>query len=241
MITDEKVKSFYEDFTAGHIVHDRLTYNRRYIHIRKIIKKYVQPGMTVLELGCGTGITSQDILKRRASVVGIDLSDNNIRCARQFVPNGAFQAHDALTLDLNQTFDIITMFDFMEHIPRTHHTTLFEVIKKHSHPSSLILINIPNHEATKYFRQHQPEIMQVVDEEVTLDDFVSLCKTAGFAIFKFERHDIFRVRDYNELILGRVGPWPNQPLVEGRLHFVVRKLWWLLKGPYLKFRYGRPS
>lgn len=241
MITEEKVKTFYEKFTEGHILYDRLSYNRRYLHIQKMIRRHVKPGKNVLELGCGTGITSQYILKRRASVVGIDLSENNIRFARRFVPKGVFHVQDALTLDLKQTFDIVTLFDFMEHIPRAHHDLLFEVIRKHCHSSTTILINIPNHEATEYFRQHQPGILQVVDEEVTLDDFVRLCQHAGFSILKFQRHDIFRLRDYNELVLGMKTPWPNQPIVEGRAHFLIRKLWWLLKGPYLKMKYGQTS
>lgn len=239
MITEKHIKTFYENFTEGHILHDRLSYNRRYIHIRKMIHRHVKSGMSVLELGCGTGITSQDILRQGASVTGIDLSENNIRYARRFVRKGLFEVHDALTLDLQRTFDVITMFDFMEHIPRMHHDRLFNVIRKHCHPSTIMLINIPNHEATQYFRQHQPDILQVVDEEVTLDDFVHLCRSSGFSILKFQRNDIFRLRDYNELVLGIESAWPNRPIVEGRTHFILRKLWWLIKGPYLKMKYGR--
>ncbi|MBX7151553.1 class I SAM-dependent methyltransferase [bacterium] len=236
--TESKVKDFYEQFTESHILYDRLTYNRRYIHIHKLIREFVRPGMEVLELGCGTGITSKKILECGAKVTGIDLSENNIRFAKAVVKGGNFLAQDVLTLNLNKVFDVITLFDFMEHIPKEHHTHLFNIVRSHCHSSTVIIINIPNPRSLAYLREHQPDALQIVDEEVTIDDFAALCRQAGLYIQRYVTNDIFQKEDYDELILKVSKPRINIPVQEGVLHFIARKLWWALKGPILRKIYS---
>jgi len=49
---------------------------------REIIRRYVKPGMTLLDIGCGTGELLEGALKAGASVTGIDISPSMLAVAR---------------------------------------------------------------------------------------------------------------------------------------------------------------
>jgi ubiquinone/menaquinone biosynthesis C-methylase UbiE len=54
----------------------------------------------VLELGCGGGGASTQTLAARSRVVGVDISGEQIRRARERVPGATFIHADATTLEL---------------------------------------------------------------------------------------------------------------------------------------------
>ncbi len=51
-------------------------------------------GLTVLDLGCGPGVLSRELVARGATVTGIDVSDAMLRLARETAPGAAFQLCD---------------------------------------------------------------------------------------------------------------------------------------------------
>lgn len=57
---------------------------------RKIAERYIEPGQTVLEIGCGTGALAAQMSGRGARVVGIDVSERMLALARQAVPKAEF-------------------------------------------------------------------------------------------------------------------------------------------------------
>ena len=74
----------------------------------------VQAGMTVLDVGCGTGAITAGIAERVGSsgkVVGIDRDEPLLAIARKdhaHLPQLTFEAGDALTLHYENRFDIVT-------------------------------------------------------------------------------------------------------------------------------------
>lgn len=51
-------------------------------------------GRHVLDLGCGSGRYTEELLRRGARVVGLDQSPDNIELARRRVPEASFRVHD---------------------------------------------------------------------------------------------------------------------------------------------------
>ena len=68
---------------------------------------------TILDIGCGTGRHAIELTKRGYSVMGIDLSANQLKRARDKAAEAGldicFEQHDARTLSLERDFDAVIM------------------------------------------------------------------------------------------------------------------------------------
>ncbi|MGB6976619.1 MAG: bifunctional 2-polyprenyl-6-hydroxyphenol methylase/3-demethylubiquinol 3-O-methyltransferase UbiG, partial [Gammaproteobacteria bacterium] len=77
----------------------------------------------VLDVGCGGGILSESLAKQGANVMGIDLSQPALTVAQQHAQAEqltiAYQQIAVETLAEQQpaTFDVITCFELLEHVP----------------------------------------------------------------------------------------------------------------------------
>jgi len=81
----------------------------------------------VLELGCGAGVQSTRMLASRGRLVGVDISKEQIRRARERIPEATFISADATELDFPpSTFDAVVAFFVLAHIPRAELPVLLE-------------------------------------------------------------------------------------------------------------------
>lgn len=65
------------------------------------------PGLTMLDLGCGTGTLTHALLEKSPFVVGMDASPEMIVKARQLHPGMDFRVMDACRMPWNNWFDIV--------------------------------------------------------------------------------------------------------------------------------------
>lgn len=72
----------------------------------------LEPGMHVLDAGCGNGVPAARLLvEAGCEVVGVDLSDDLVREARELVPEARFECDDIAEWDPHGlTFDAIVVF-----------------------------------------------------------------------------------------------------------------------------------
>ena len=101
-------------------------------------------GRDVLDVACGVGYGSQWLAKNGAkSVLGIDIADDAIEHARQnyFHQAVKFEVADALELEFEGTFDVITCFEFIEHVEDQRR--VLDGIKRALRPSGLLIISTP--------------------------------------------------------------------------------------------------
>jgi len=81
-ITTREVRNYYDNF-IGHLKYDHTQENPRHIRIKNDLKNIIKEGMKVLDLGCGTGITTKYIAGLGAKVTGVDISPKLIEFARE--------------------------------------------------------------------------------------------------------------------------------------------------------------
>ena len=102
------------DYGNGiHTKHRHTNYHHFFI-------KNLKPGERVLDIGCGNGFMSYDMATQvpEVTVVGIELNKENIQYARVHYkhPNLNFIRGDALKELPNETFEVVTLSNVLEHI-----------------------------------------------------------------------------------------------------------------------------
>jgi SAM-dependent methyltransferase len=76
-------------------------------------------GASVLELGCGSGTAETRELARHARLVGVDISEEQLRRARERVPEATFVQGDLTTVDFEPaSLDAVVAFYVFNHVPR---------------------------------------------------------------------------------------------------------------------------
>ena len=95
---------------------------------------------SVLDLGCGAGVPSTRRLAESFRVGGADISQAQIALARRNVPQATFIHCDLLDLDLPAaSFDGITAFYSISHVPREEHPRVFALVKRWLRPGGVFV------------------------------------------------------------------------------------------------------
>ena len=85
----------------------------------KMLSKHLGPGMTVLELGCGTGYFTRELVRSGADVVAIDVSPELLEIARANCPgsNVRYEIQNASALSYpDAVFDSVVGSSVLHHL-----------------------------------------------------------------------------------------------------------------------------
>jgi len=94
----------------------------------------------VLDLGCGSGEPSTKELAARFQVVGVDISEEQLRLASENVPNASFVHADISEVNFpRESYVGVTAFYSILHVPRDEHAELFRRIARWLRPGGLFL------------------------------------------------------------------------------------------------------
>jgi SAM-dependent methyltransferase len=97
----------------------------------------------VLDLGCGPGVPSTRVLAQRFDVVGVDISEAQIRSARENVPEATFIRGDLTEIELPEaSFDGVTALYSICHVPREDHARIFARVARWLVPGGLFLATL---------------------------------------------------------------------------------------------------
>jgi cyclopropane fatty-acyl-phospholipid synthase-like methyltransferase len=100
-------------------------------------------GARVLDLGCGAGVASTRMLASRFVVTGVDFSEVQLEAARRNVPEASFIHADLAEIDFPpESFDGVTAFYSVIHVPRDEHGPLFERVARWLVPGGLFLATL---------------------------------------------------------------------------------------------------
>jgi SAM-dependent methyltransferase len=88
------------------------------------------PGCSdVLDLGCGAGDPGTKMLSMYFSATGVDISPVQIALAKNNVPDAKFMVADIVEVEFpNESFDAVTAFYSIIHVPRELHPGLLDKI-----------------------------------------------------------------------------------------------------------------
>ncbi len=157
-------------------------------------------GADVLELGCGAGIPDTKELTRRFRVTGVDISAEQLRRARENVPEAELIQADLLELDLPAgSFDAVCSFYVFNHVPRERLGDLVARIAGWLRPGGLALnaFGVSDNPgwtgewlgAETYFASFEPpenrRLVEAAGLTIVRDEVVTICEPEGPAQFQW--------------------------------------------------------
>lgn len=114
--------------------------NKSYSKVLQLLSAYGNL-KSILDVGCGNGGFVDFVMAQGYQIRGIDLSESAVSIARGF--NLPVSKTDFFSNELeNSSFDCITMFEVIEHVPKT-----FEFLKRAEQllrPGGLLYLTTPN-------------------------------------------------------------------------------------------------
>jgi cyclopropane fatty-acyl-phospholipid synthase-like methyltransferase len=186
------VKDYYDNF-LNHLKHDHTRGNPRHAKIKQDLSKVVRQGMKVLDIGCGTGITTKYIAELGATVKGVDISEKLIEYAKtnSAHPNATYSVKDMTVLENDKSsYDVISLADVVEHIPKDKIRYLIQNIQWRSNEYTVVYLNIPDARLQAYLKQHYPERLQIVDETYYIHEITGWFSHIGFEAISIVNYGI---------------------------------------------------
>ena len=172
-------------------VEDLTPVNGRHDHIFKWFDRLIGPSLDVLDVGCGTGITSRYLASKGASVVAVDIADKLIERAReQDTANIEYMVADCTQMRLDKIFQAITIVDCIEHLPRTQVGHFLRNLVDHADDETFIYVNMPDGRFLKSLKIYYPEKAQIVDEAYSPGQVLNLFKSVGFEVVQSELYGL---------------------------------------------------
>ena len=113
-------------------------------YVRNTRQEHVQPGGSVLDLGCGPGMYLQDFTDGYG-IHGVDISQHMIDFAQREYPDGTFFTGNLVEVDFGaRQFDIITSHGMLEFITRSDVPKMFRKVHQLLKPGGIFLMSYPH-------------------------------------------------------------------------------------------------
>jgi predicted TPR repeat methyltransferase len=157
-------------------------------------------GARVVELGCGGGTPETAVLARRFRLTGVDLSHEQLRRARERVPEAEFVRADLTEIDFEPgSLDAVAAFYSLNHVPRELLGGLFARIRTWLADEGLLLAALSTGDTegwigewlgtTMYFSSFPPEtnsqLLREAGLELLRDEVVTIREPEGDAAFQW--------------------------------------------------------
>jgi len=206
--TDQTRIAAYYDAFLPHLAADHQRENERHGRVKTALSALVRPGMSVLDLGCGTGITSRWMGQLGAKVWAMDISPANIAFANEHSahPKVRYYCTDITSLDLQDVegaYDGIVLADVFEHIPAQYIDALLDTVNACAGPQTWIYLNIPDGRYQAMARAHLADRMQLVDNGYQHSAILNTFRRIGFEAVSIDIYGIDVACQYNAFVFRR--------------------------------------
>lgn len=110
--------------------------------IQQLLAEHLPPGSrTILDVGCGTGLTAADLAAQGHRVTGVDYHIEGIKNTRRELPQAALVQADALQLPFKEgCFEAALLLDVLEHVPDR---ALLAAVHQALRPGGRLLVMAP--------------------------------------------------------------------------------------------------
>ena len=119
-------------------------YARRKVEVlEEIVRPALGPlqGLSLLDVGCGTGTTDQVLAPRVRRLHGVDVSEEMLVEAQQNVPGAQFSWYDGETLPFDDgAFDVVVAMCVLHHVPPSERRTVVSEMVRVSRRAGVVAV-----------------------------------------------------------------------------------------------------
>lgn len=184
MINKKEIKSYYDNY-IDHQKKIGISIRQRII-AQNVKKLGINKNANILEIGCGIGTVSRLLIKMipYGNFVGCDISPKSIELAKNInnYNNAEFIITDMSDFNHHLKFDMVVYPDVLEHIPIDQHYNLFKNVANVCSSSATWYINIPEPYSLNFVRRHNPELLQIIDQSLSMQDLLNNVYPHGFVV-----------------------------------------------------------
>ena len=135
----------------------------------------------VLEIGCGDGRDAKEIIKHVSWYKGVDVSEELVKLARDYVPEADFEVADAVTYHYPKDIDVVLAFASFLHLDRDECAAVFKKLHKALNKDGVIYLSLKWAEAYKmetntdrfgerqYYFYNEQVIKEIVGDLFTIE------------------------------------------------------------------------
>lgn len=178
--------------------------------ITKILDKYVQEGMTVLDAGCGSGFFSSYFISKRCNVYSLDYSKEALEIARETTKGKsvAYLSKDLLDGSLrsqyNKTFNVIFTDGLFEHFLAEEQEEIMKTLIAMKANQGVIITFVPNQYS--FWTLIRPIFMPGIKEKpFTLKRLMRFVEKSGQKIIESGGINVLPIEYSIESLGGRFG------------------------------------
>ncbi|MEI8027440.1 MAG: bifunctional 2-polyprenyl-6-hydroxyphenol methylase/3-demethylubiquinol 3-O-methyltransferase UbiG [Pseudomonadota bacterium] len=144
----------------------------------------------ILDVGCGAGFLANPLASEGFQVTGIDMSDDSLSVARRFDSTKSvnYLQADAYSLPFaDQTFDVVTAMDFLEHVEDP--SSIIREFSRVLKPGGVFIFHTFNRNFLAYlviikfvewFVKNTPKNMHILRLFIKPSELIGFCRSAGF-------------------------------------------------------------
>jgi trans-aconitate 2-methyltransferase len=200
------VSDFYDQYSEQQLKTG--VHIRHYTILQRLKKSGLKSNHRVLEIGCGIG-TLTGLLGtylKDGELTAADISPESIEIARKrtaVLKHVNYVVTDMSDFVPKGKYDFIVFPDVLEHIPKEQHNSIFKLLSRAMHENSKVAIHIPDPLALDFIRTNTPELLQIIDQSLYLEDFGKAIEGTQLMVEIYERYPLFTIEpDYNWILLS---------------------------------------
>ena len=204
---DETARTFYDANVSGKL-EGFVEGNPRVERAWKTIDKWAPTNPDhILEIGCGIGDICWRMTRKwtGSHVVGLDISPKSIEMARKLFGSSRLSFVDGplRAETFTDKFDLIVLMDVYEHIAVVDRLGLHQVLKDLCNDQGRIVLSFPTPGHQAWLRQHHPDQIQPVDENISIETIAALARDTNTEVLLYQEVNVWHEGDYGHAVLGR--------------------------------------
>ncbi len=179
-----------------------------------LIDNISQSPKNVLEVGCSIGVICwrMGLTWPNAQITGLDLTKVYVEIGNKLFRSSNLKlVHGTLPYPFSTRFDLIVLMDVYEHISLEDRDTFNKTLKENLTEDGVVFLSFPTVRYQQYLREHAPDELQPVDEDVPITAIAELTSLLQKDVQLYKENSVYHTGDYAHVVIASHGVCKRLP------------------------------